>query len=610
MTNEEAAQLLAKSIEDNEEHQGLDIPLQTDGTEYKIENLSQDQKEALADVLAAVRRYCEGHDVNEEKVLRVTVSGVAGSGKSTWINTLVTSIRKIFDNNQTISVYGPTGTAAFNAGGQTLHRGFKLPRKIQKVGATAGTAQYLLRQFRNTLIIIIDERSMVEATVLGMIKFYMQQYAHAGRNPNHPWGGIPIIILVGDDYQLPPIMQGAFYALCQSELERTKNMSDFHFHVRAAGFDEFLKMGENAIFLEGEKRVITGQEQFKQILRAVRCEDESHQMTQDDVQTLLELDLDHNKYTPHERKNIEMDATYVFAFKEARDKLNTLKLRSANLDGNPVARIKSETIRHCGRTVSNESHFDSDRQPNRVLLCKNARVTINGCNPDPKNGLFHGSLGIVRDIVFKNGESPNHGNLPVYVLVEIHQYCGPEIIPGMPRCIPIIPYISRCDRQCCTRTHIPLALAYGKTAHTFQGQNVGPVAPGRPENPIKRIIVDPGTREFEGKNVGLFYQLLSRATTIGNREDKMSSAIYFQGQNYTRARFQNLTIGAKNQPYKKAELRRKWVQYLHDHRIRNNRWTEEEMQQVFCWANETRYDDKDLSNMIESKNIQQPDQVP
>ena len=176
MSNEEAAQLLAKSIEQNEEKKGLDIPLQTDGTEYNIENLSQDQKEALADVLSAVRRYCEGNDVNEEKVLRVTVSGVAGSGKSTWINTLVTSIRKIFDNNQTILVYGPTGTAAFNAGGQTLHGGFKLPRKIQKVQASAGATPYLLRQFRNTLIIIIDERSMVDATVLGLIKSYMQQY--------------------------------------------------------------------------------------------------------------------------------------------------------------------------------------------------------------------------------------------------------------------------------------------------------------------------------------------------------------------------------------------------------------------------------------------------
>ena len=605
MSNEEAAQLLAKSIEQNEEKKGLDIPLQTDGTEYNIENLSQDQKEALADVLSAVRRYCEGHDVNEEKVLRVTVSGVAGSGKSTWINTLVMSIRKIFNNNQTILVYGPTGTAAFNAGGQTLHGGFKLPRKIHKVEASAGTTPYLLRQFRNTLIIIIDERSMLDATVLGLIKSYMQQYAHAGRNPNHPWGGIPIIILVGDDYQLPPILQGAFYALSQTTIVRSKNMTDIHFHVRAAGFDEFLKMGETAIFLEGEKRVIAGQEQFKQILRAVRNEDETEQMTQEDVQTLLELDLDHNKYTPHERKEIEMNATYVFAFKEARDKLNSLKLRSANLNGNPVARIKSKTIRHCGRPVSNESHFDSDRQPNRVLICKDARVTINGYNPDPKNGLFHGSLGIVRDIVFKTGESPNNGDLPIYVLVELYQYCGPELIPGMPRCIPIIPFQARCDRQCCTRTHIPLALAYGKTAHTFQGQNVGPVAPGRPENPIKRIIVDPGTKEFEGKNVGLFYQLLSRATTIGNREDKMSSAIYFQGQNFTRARFQNLTIGAKNQTYKKAELRREWVKYLHDHKIPNNRWTEEDMQQLFSWANETRYDQENLTTIIERQNIRQ-----
>jgi hypothetical protein len=66
------------------------------------------------------------------------------------------------------------------------------------------------------------------------------------------------------------------------------------------------------------------------------------------------------------------------------------------------------------------------------------------------------------------------------------------------------------------REHIPLALAYGKTLHTLQGQNVGPAGPECPENAIQKIIVDPGTRKFEGVNVGLFYQLLSRATTIGN----------------------------------------------------------------------------------------------
>jgi hypothetical protein len=48
-----------------------------------------------------------------------------------------------------------------------------------------------------------------------------------------------------------------------------------------------------------------------------------------------------------------------------------------------------------------------------------------------------------------------------------------------------------------------------------------------PTHAVKRIIVDPSSLGFEGNNVGLFYTAMSQATTIGNPDDKMSSAIYF-----------------------------------------------------------------------------------
>ena len=48
------------------------------------------------------------------------------------------------------------------------------------------------------------------------------------------------------------------------------------------------------------------------------------------------------------------------------------------------------------------------------------------------------------------------------------------------RYVPIVPHDVRCQHGCCVRTYVPLALAYGKTAHTFQGQTVGPVPEGRP----------------------------------------------------------------------------------------------------------------------------------
>ena len=74
---------------------GIHIPLRSDGSEYTIEDCSIDQKAALSVVLNAMRNYCERKN-ESHKILCLTICGVAGSGKSIWINTLVTTIRKMF----------------------------------------------------------------------------------------------------------------------------------------------------------------------------------------------------------------------------------------------------------------------------------------------------------------------------------------------------------------------------------------------------------------------------------------------------------------------------------------------------------------------------------
>ena len=95
-------------------------------------------------------------------------------------------------------------------------------------------------------------------------------------------------------------------------------------------------------------------------------------------------------------------------------------------------------------------------------------------------------------------------------------YCGPPFNLLHPKAMPIVPVSVMCNKNCCcTHLFLPLTLSFGRTVHTYQGQNAGPVDPGRPPNPVQRIIYDPGTRSFEAKSIGLFYAILSRATTIG-----------------------------------------------------------------------------------------------
>jgi hypothetical protein len=131
---------------------------------------------------------------------------------------------------------------------------------------------------------------------------------------------------------------------------------------------------------------------------------------------------------------------------------------------------------------------------------------------------YHRSKGTIIDISsFAPDQSPNNNHLPLYVLVDFPQYCGPAFDPQYPTYIPIAPITMPCNFQhCCFRTYLPLRLAYAPTLHTFPGQNDGPAKPDQPPNYISYIICDPGTCLFESKCIGLFYTLLSRITSLGN----------------------------------------------------------------------------------------------
>ena len=102
--------------------------------EYSIDACRQDQKKVLSYILQYFKRWYE-LDKTPEAVdtftpLRLTLCGVAGSGKSTLISTLVTAIRKITGKTSSVYVCGPTGSAAFNAGGETCHCLFNINQNL------------------------------------------------------------------------------------------------------------------------------------------------------------------------------------------------------------------------------------------------------------------------------------------------------------------------------------------------------------------------------------------------------------------------------------------------------------------------------------------------
>ena len=134
------------------------------------------------------------------------LTGKAGTGKSTFLRYISKNTKKKH------VILAPTGIAAINAGGSTLHSFFKLPfhpllpndtqydwRNLKKTLKYTGAQRKLIREVE---LIIIDEISMVRADIIDFIDKVLRAYT---RNPE-PFGGKQLL-LVGDIYQLEPVLK-------------------------------------------------------------------------------------------------------------------------------------------------------------------------------------------------------------------------------------------------------------------------------------------------------------------------------------------------------------------------------------------------------------------
>ena len=147
----------------------------------------------------------------------MTVTGKAGSGKSTLVNTLVTAIRRKFGRDDVVCVLGPTGCAAHNINGKTIHAGFKIQAKVPTYHPSVNGLKICKKRYGRLLVLIINERTMTEAEILACLENYAKYSVHQGMNTDTEWGGISIVILLGDDGQLPAIKNSCFCLLYTSD---------------------------------------------------------------------------------------------------------------------------------------------------------------------------------------------------------------------------------------------------------------------------------------------------------------------------------------------------------------------------------------------------------
>lgn len=137
----------------------------------------------------------------------VFLTGKAGTGKSTFLKHVCKVTKKKY------VVLAPTGIAAINAGGNTLHSFFKLPFhpllpddpnfQGKKLHDTLKYSSDHRKLIQNIELVIIDEISMVRADIIDFIDKVLRIYS---RNMREPFGGKQVL-LVGDIFQLEPVVK-------------------------------------------------------------------------------------------------------------------------------------------------------------------------------------------------------------------------------------------------------------------------------------------------------------------------------------------------------------------------------------------------------------------
>lgn len=147
--------------------------------------LTQEQENALQEMLSGKN---------------VFLTGEAGTGKSTIVKEFKRRV------NKNCVFLAPTGIAAVNIGGSTIHSFMCFapgPMNEETIGTITNKHRKVL--IRNTEIIVIDEISMVRGDLFWAIDYRLRQIA-TNRDKKRPFGGKQII-LVGDFFQLPPVVK-------------------------------------------------------------------------------------------------------------------------------------------------------------------------------------------------------------------------------------------------------------------------------------------------------------------------------------------------------------------------------------------------------------------
>jgi hypothetical protein len=232
----------------------------------------------------------------------------------------------------------------------------------------------LKKKLQNTVSIIMDEKSMLSQIILGLVEQAVASSAHECGHSGEDWGGILVMILFGDDYQLPSIGNGGATTIPQ--LNKNSGTKGLHDMTQCQGGLQFMNLTEEVMQLDQVCLQTDDQVIFKRIIECLRL----GWMNEQDEARLRVLTLDDDHYTSKEIKDISDSALHLFTRHQAKHAYNEQKLRETVTETNPLAVIRCIEKTTATNAKSKLTHLDKTFNMRKTMLCRDAMVEITKVN--------------------------------------------------------------------------------------------------------------------------------------------------------------------------------------------------------------------------------------
>ena len=385
----------------------------------------------------------------------IFLTGKAGTGKTTFLRRLKQECPK------QLTVVAPTGVAAINAEGVTIHSLFQLPPQVflptpearKQLFSEMQMRAQKQRILRNLELLVIDEVSMVRSDLLDTIDAVLRHVKH---RPNHPFGGVQVLF-IGDLFQLSPVAREQEWRLMQPYYEGA-------YFFQAQVFREL-----RPVYIELDHVFRQTNSDFVEILNQVR----NNTLTQHSLQLL------NSRYIPDFEPSKQQE--HYITLSTHNSKVDAINLRE-------MGALDAKSFSYHARVKDTfpESLFPMDQT---LTLKVGARVMFIKNDSSQDKLYYNGKLGVVtsltKDAITVTCEDGT--------VIDVHQETWENLR-----------YTSETGSDTITTevigtfSHYPLRLAWAITIHKAQGLT------------FERVVID----AEDAFAAGQVYVALSRCRTL------------------------------------------------------------------------------------------------